>query len=103
MALERQHSSASLIDVLDRVLDKGVVVDAWVRVSFVGIDLMTANSHFVVTSTQTWLKHSKRRRSGDPQDDDGGPPTGDGGIPAFDGYADMLPRAHSQRHRRPIG
>jgi len=32
---------ASLIDVLDRVLDKGIVIDAWVRVSLVGINLIT--------------------------------------------------------------
>ena len=39
MAVERTPSGSSLIDVLDRVLDKGIVIDAWVRVSLVGIDL----------------------------------------------------------------
>ncbi len=37
MAVERSPSGSSLIDVLDRVLDKGIVIDAWVRVSLVGI------------------------------------------------------------------
>ena len=37
---ERASSGTSLIDVLDRVLDKGIVIDAWVRVSLVGIDLI---------------------------------------------------------------
>ena len=41
MAVERSPSGSSLIDVLDRVLDKGIVIDAWVRVSLVGIDLVT--------------------------------------------------------------
>jgi hypothetical protein len=36
MAVERTPSGSSLIDVLDRVLDKGIVIDAWVRVSLVG-------------------------------------------------------------------
>ena len=41
MAVERASGRTSLIDVLDRVLDKGIVIDAWVRVSLVGIDLFT--------------------------------------------------------------
>ena len=36
MAVERAAGGTSLIDVLDRVLDKGIVIDAWVRVSLVG-------------------------------------------------------------------
>ena len=39
MAVERAEGRASLIDVLDRVLDKGIVVDAWARVATDGIDL----------------------------------------------------------------
>ena len=38
MPVERASGGTSLIDVLDRVLDKGIVIDAWVRVSLVGID-----------------------------------------------------------------
>jgi hypothetical protein len=41
MKIERSPTGASLIDVLDRVLDKGIVIDAWVRLSLVGIDLVT--------------------------------------------------------------
>jgi Gas vesicle protein len=36
-----RRTGTSLIDVLDRVLDKGIVIDAWVRLSLVGIDLIT--------------------------------------------------------------
>jgi hypothetical protein len=44
MAVERAAGGTSLIDVLDRVLDKGIVIDAWVRVSLVGIDLITVEA-----------------------------------------------------------
>jgi gas vesicle structural protein len=44
MSLERASGGTSLIDVLDRVLDKGIVVDAWVRQSLVGIDLTTVEN-----------------------------------------------------------
>ena len=47
MAVERATSGSSLIDVLDRVLDKGIVIDAWVRVSLVGIDLITVEARIV--------------------------------------------------------
>jgi len=40
MAVEKAIGSSSLVEVIDRILDKGVVVDAWVRVSLVGIELL---------------------------------------------------------------
>jgi hypothetical protein len=58
MAVERAASGTSLIDVLDRVLDKGIVIDAWVRVSLVGIDLITVEARVVVASIETYLKYS---------------------------------------------
>jgi hypothetical protein len=59
MAVERTPSGSSLIDVLDRVLDKGIVIDAWVRVSLVGIDLVTVEARIVVASIDTYLKYSE--------------------------------------------
>jgi hypothetical protein len=59
MAVERATSGSSLIDVLDRVLDKGIVIDAWVRVSLVGIDLITVEARVVVASIDTYLKYSE--------------------------------------------
>ena len=44
MPVERAPGGTSLIDVLDRVLDKGIIIDAWVRVSLVGIDLVTVEA-----------------------------------------------------------
>ena len=59
MAVERAAGGSSLIDVLDRVLDKGIVIDAWVRVSLVGIDLITVEARIVVASIETYLKYSE--------------------------------------------
>jgi hypothetical protein len=54
-----EKSGSSLIDVLDRVLDKGIVIDAWVRVSLVGIDLITVEARVVVASIDTYIKYSE--------------------------------------------
>lgn len=59
MAVERTSGGSSLIDVLDRVLDKGIVIDAWVRVSLVGIDLITVEARVVVASIDTYIKYSE--------------------------------------------
>ena len=59
MAVERAPGGTSLIDVLDRVLDKGIVIDAWVRISLVGIDLITIEARVVVASIDTYLKYSE--------------------------------------------
>lgn len=59
MPVERASGGTSLIDVLDRVLDKGIVIDAWVRVSLVGIDLLTVEARIVVASIDTYIKYSE--------------------------------------------
>ena len=58
MAVERVSGGSSLIDVLDRVLDKGMVIDAWVRISLVGIDLITVEARVVVASIETYLRYA---------------------------------------------
>ena len=58
MPVERAPGGSSLIDVLDRVLDKGIGIDAWVRVSLVGIDLITVEARVVVASIDTYLRYS---------------------------------------------
>ena len=45
--------------MLDRVLDKGIVIDAWVRVSLVGIDLITIEARVVVASIETYLQYAE--------------------------------------------
>jgi hypothetical protein len=59
MPVERAAGGTSLIDVLDRVLDKGIIIDAWVRVSLVGIDLITVEARVVVASIDTYLRYAE--------------------------------------------
>ena len=53
-AVERAPSSSSALDVFDRVLDKGIVIDAWMRVSLGGIELVTIEAQVVVASVHTY-------------------------------------------------
>src|ERR671936_131499 len=57
-ALERQESS-SLADVVDTILDKGVVVDVFARVSLVGIELLRADARVVIASVDTYLRFAE--------------------------------------------
>ncbi|MCG2695328.1 gas vesicle structural protein GvpA [Candidatus Parcubacteria bacterium] len=59
MAVEKSMASSSLVEVIDRILDKGVVIDAWVRVSLVGIELLAVEVRAVVASVETWLKYAE--------------------------------------------
>ncbi len=59
MAMEKAMASASLAEVVDRILDKGVVVDAWVRVSLVGIELLAVEARVVVAGVETYLKYAE--------------------------------------------
>ena len=66
--IQRVSASTSIVDILDRVLDKGIVIDAWVRVSLLGIDLVTIGAQVVVVSVETYQQHSdpkmnRRRRA----------------------------------------
>jgi gas vesicle structural protein len=58
--LRAPRDEGTLIDVLDRVLDKGIVIEAWARVSLVGIDLMTLEMNMVVASIDTYLMYSDK-------------------------------------------
>jgi len=59
MAVSKMNSSSSLAEVVDRILDKGVVVDAWVRVSLVGIELLAVEARVVVAGVDTYLKYAE--------------------------------------------
>src|SRR3954468_22158002 len=56
--LERPAPS-SLADVIDTILDKGLVIDAYVRVSLVGIELITIDARIVVASVDTYLRFAE--------------------------------------------
>ena len=59
MAVEKAIASSSLAEVIDRILDKGVVVDAWVRVSLVGIEILALEARVVVAGVDTFLKYAE--------------------------------------------
>jgi gas vesicle structural protein len=59
VTVERLSPGGSLVEVLDRVLDKGIVIDAWVRVALMGIDLITVQARIVVASISTYLEFSE--------------------------------------------
>ncbi|KZN23749.1 MULTISPECIES: gas vesicle structural protein GvpA [unclassified Haladaptatus] len=57
--VEANPNSSSLADVLDRILDKGVVIDVWARISVVGIEVLTVEARVVVASVDTFLHYAK--------------------------------------------
>lgn len=59
MAVEKTIGSSSLVEVVDRILDKGIVIDAWVRISLVGIELLAVEARVVVASVETYLKYAE--------------------------------------------
>lgn len=59
MAVEKAIGSTSLAEVIDRILDKGIVVDAWVRLSLVGIEILALEARVVVASVETYLKYAE--------------------------------------------
>ena len=59
MAVEKINSSSSLAEVIDRILDKGIVVDLWARVSLVGIELLAIELRLVIASVETYLKYAE--------------------------------------------
>jgi len=59
MAVEKAIGSTSLAEVIDRILDKGIVVDAWVRVSLVGIEILAIEARVVIASVETYLKYAE--------------------------------------------
>ena len=58
MAVKRGSPQASVAEVLDRVLDRGIVIDAWLRVSVAGITLLDVDARVVVASIRTFVQHS---------------------------------------------
>ena len=52
-------NTSSLVEVIDRILDTGVVIDIWARVSLVGIEILTVEARVVVASVDTFLHYAK--------------------------------------------
>ena len=57
--VRRAPSSSGLYDVLDLILDKGLVIDAFVRVSLVGIEILTVDLRVVIASVDTYLRFAE--------------------------------------------
>jgi gas vesicle structural protein len=54
-----RSSSSGLYDVLELILDKGLVIDVFVRVSLVGIEILTIDARIVIASVDTYLRFAE--------------------------------------------
>ncbi len=57
--IAKSTDSSSLAEVVDRILDKGIVIDAWAKVSLVGIELLSIEARVVIVSVETYLKYAE--------------------------------------------
>ncbi len=57
--IQKSTDSSSLAEVVDRVLEKGIVIDAFVKVSLVGIELVAVEARIVIASVETYLKYAE--------------------------------------------
>ena len=57
--LQRAPSPSGLVEVVDLILDKGLVIDAYVRVSLVGIEVLTIDARIVIASVDTYLRFAE--------------------------------------------
>ena len=75
-SVNRAPRPSGLADVLDVVLDKGIVIDAYIRVSLVGIELLTIDARIVIASVDTYLRFAEavNRLDLQPQDQVAGLP-----------------------------
>lgn len=59
MAVQTSIASSGLAEVVDRILDKGIVIDAWVKVSLLGLELLAVEARVVVAGVETYLKYAE--------------------------------------------
>ena len=57
--VQKSTDSSSLAEVVDRILDKGIVIDAWVRVSLLGLEILTVEARVVIAGVETYLKYAE--------------------------------------------
>jgi hypothetical protein len=57
--LQRPGGGGTLADVIDIILDKGLVIDAYVRVSLIGIEILTIDARIVIASVDTYLRFAE--------------------------------------------
>ena len=54
----KRSEAASLAQLVDMILDKGIVIDRWASVSVLGVELLTIEARTVVTSVETYLRYA---------------------------------------------
>ncbi len=57
--VQNSTESSSLAEVVDRILDKGMVIDLWLKLSLVGIELLAVEARIVIASVETYLKYAE--------------------------------------------
>ena len=58
--LQRAPSPSGLADVVDLILDKGLVIDAYIRIAVIGIELVTIDARIVIASVDTYLRFAEQ-------------------------------------------
>ena len=94
-AVQKMGGASGLADVLVVILEKGIVVDAWVRLSIIGIEILTLEIRAVIASVDTYLRYAEAiglttlaaaPRSAEPISIPGFPGTnGNGALPGLPG------------------
>jgi gas vesicle structural protein len=51
--------SPNLAEMINRILDKGIVIDAWVKIAIIGIDLIAVEARVVIASIDTYLRYAE--------------------------------------------
>jgi hypothetical protein len=59
MAMRTALQPTGLAEVIDRILDKGIVIDIWVRVSLLGLELLAVEARIVIAGVETYLKYAE--------------------------------------------
>jgi len=57
--VQKSMDTSGLAEVIDRILDKGIVIDAWARISLVGIEILAIEARVVIASVDTFLKYAE--------------------------------------------
>jgi gas vesicle structural protein len=106
--LQRAPSPSGLADVLDVILDKGLVIDAYVRVSVIGIEVITIDARIVIASVDTYLRFaeavnrldlSQTETAGIEELRDGGSAAKREGEGAIEGAKEKIPGLKSDKER----
>jgi gas vesicle structural protein len=102
--LQRAPSPSGLADVVDLILDKGLVIDAYVRIAVIGIELVTIDARIVIASVDTYLRFAEQvnrldltqtEAAGLAELRDGGGGNGDGGDGKTKGMVEGAKEAFS--------